>query len=142
MNIDIAGLRLERVAVVPSPLAELGMALHALSEPGHHPGLQGWVTGVTGGIATVRPSALTDTGSGCFARYASAAAPSSVCDLPFPLIVTRVRRVPAVSVRGGVGVVAGTACNAATGSSAANSPRSPGRDCRARTRRTTREPHC
>ena len=47
MHIDIAGLRPERVAVVPSPLAELGMALHALSEPGHHPGLQGWVTGVT-----------------------------------------------------------------------------------------------
>ncbi|MEH0576703.1 DUF5937 family protein [Streptomyces sp. B21-108] len=47
VNIDIAGLRPERVAVVPSPLAELGQALHALSEPGHHPGLQGWVTGVT-----------------------------------------------------------------------------------------------
>lgn len=47
MSIDIAGLRPERLAVVPSPLAELGMALHALSEPGHHPGLQGWVTGVT-----------------------------------------------------------------------------------------------
>jgi DNA-binding transcriptional ArsR family regulator len=48
VRIDIAGLRPESVAVVPSPLAELGMALHALSEPGHHPGLQGWVTGVTG----------------------------------------------------------------------------------------------
>ncbi|MFI2380100.1 DUF5937 family protein [Streptomyces sp. NPDC018964] len=47
VDIDIAGLRQERVAVVPSPLAELGMALHTLSEPGHHPGLQGWVTGVT-----------------------------------------------------------------------------------------------
>ncbi|MFC9913703.1 DUF5937 family protein [Streptomyces sp. NPDC059862] len=47
VSIDIAGLRPERVAVVPSPLAELGSALHALSEPGHHPGLQGWVTGVT-----------------------------------------------------------------------------------------------
>ncbi|MFE5189282.1 DUF5937 family protein [Streptomyces sp. NPDC056628] len=47
VSIDVAGLRPERVAVVPSPLAELGMALHALSEPGHHPGLQGWVTGVT-----------------------------------------------------------------------------------------------
>ncbi|MET9387175.1 DUF5937 family protein [Streptomyces sp. NPDC002928] len=47
VSIDIAGLRPERVAVVPSPLAELGMALHALSEPGHHPGLQAWVTGVT-----------------------------------------------------------------------------------------------
>ncbi|MFH9012433.1 DUF5937 family protein [Streptomyces sp. NPDC017943] len=47
VHIDIAGLRPERVAVVPSPLAELGMALHALSEPAHHPGLQGWVTGVS-----------------------------------------------------------------------------------------------
>ncbi|MYR45400.1 DUF5937 family protein [Streptomyces sp. SID5910] len=46
VRIDITGLRPERVAVVPSPLAELCMALHALSEPGHHPGLQGWVTGV------------------------------------------------------------------------------------------------
>ncbi|SBT95882.1 transcriptional regulator, ArsR family [Streptomyces sp. DI166] len=50
MSIDIAGLRPERVAVVPSPLAELGMALHALSEPAHHPGLQGWVTSVTAGL--------------------------------------------------------------------------------------------
>ncbi|MEU5702040.1 DUF5937 family protein [Streptomyces aurantiacus] len=47
VTIDISGLRQERVAVVPSPLAELCMALHALAEPGHHPGLQGWVTGVT-----------------------------------------------------------------------------------------------
>src|ERR1051325_1186662 len=47
VRIDIAGLRPERVAVVPSPLAELGMALHALAEPGHHPGLQGWATSVT-----------------------------------------------------------------------------------------------
>ncbi|MGC3002230.1 DUF5937 family protein [Streptomyces sp. G35A] len=47
VTIDIAGLRPERTAVVASPLAELGMALHALSEPGHHPALQGWVTGVT-----------------------------------------------------------------------------------------------
>ncbi|MFF3938212.1 DUF5937 family protein [Streptomyces phaeofaciens] len=50
VSIDIAGLRPERVAVVPSPLAELGMALHALSEPGHHPRLQGWATGVTAGL--------------------------------------------------------------------------------------------
>ncbi|MFF4270066.1 DUF5937 family protein [Streptomyces sp. NPDC001536] len=50
VRIDIAGLRPERVAVVPSPLAELGMALHALAEPGHHPGLQGWVTGVQAGL--------------------------------------------------------------------------------------------
>ncbi|WP_329300996.1 DUF5937 family protein [Streptomyces sp. NBC_00659] len=50
VHIDIRGLRPERVAVVPSPLAELGMALHALAEPGHHPGLQGWATGVTAGL--------------------------------------------------------------------------------------------
>ncbi|MBV1941556.1 metalloregulator ArsR/SmtB family transcription factor [Streptomyces sp. BV286] len=47
VTIDISGLRRERVAVVPSPLAELCMALHALAEPGHHPGLQGWATAVT-----------------------------------------------------------------------------------------------
>ncbi|MFD5446611.1 DUF5937 family protein [Streptomyces sp. NPDC127100] len=47
VRIDIAGLRPERVAVVPSPLGELCMALHALSEPAHHPGLQGWVTGAS-----------------------------------------------------------------------------------------------
>lgn len=46
VHIDITGLRRERIAVVPSPLAELGMALHALAEPAHHPGLQGWATGV------------------------------------------------------------------------------------------------
>ncbi|MFC9115101.1 MULTISPECIES: DUF5937 family protein [Streptomyces] len=47
VHIDITGLRPERTAVVLSSLAELGMALHALSEPAHHPGLQAWVTGVT-----------------------------------------------------------------------------------------------
>ncbi|MDC2949462.1 DUF5937 family protein [Streptomyces heilongjiangensis] len=46
VRIDITGLRPERVAFVPSPLAELGMALHVLAEPGHHPGAQGWATGV------------------------------------------------------------------------------------------------
>jgi DNA-binding transcriptional ArsR family regulator len=47
VDIDITGLRPGRVSVVPSPMAELSMALHALAEPAHHPGLQGWVTGVT-----------------------------------------------------------------------------------------------
>ncbi|MDX3575324.1 DUF5937 family protein [Streptomyces sp. FL07-04A] len=50
LSIDVAGLRPERVSVAPSPLAELGMALHALAEPGHHPGLRGWVTAVTAGL--------------------------------------------------------------------------------------------
>ncbi|CAM5694069.1 ArsR family transcriptional regulator OS=Streptomyces alboniger OX=132473 GN=CP975_19750 PE=4 SV=1 [Streptomyces alboniger] len=47
VRIDITGLTQERIHVVPSPLNELGMALHALSEPGHHPGLQGWATAVS-----------------------------------------------------------------------------------------------
>ncbi|MER6346128.1 DUF5937 family protein [Streptomyces sp. NPDC001595] len=45
--IDITGLPRERISFAPSPLAELGMALHALSEPGHHPKLQGWATAVS-----------------------------------------------------------------------------------------------
>ncbi|MBO1333869.1 DUF5937 family protein [Streptomyces sp. VRA16 Mangrove soil] len=50
VSIDITGLPAERIHVVPSPLAELGMALHALSEPAHHPGLQGWTTSVSAGL--------------------------------------------------------------------------------------------
>lgn len=42
VTIDIAGLPAERIAFAPSPLAELCMALHALSQPGHHPGLASW----------------------------------------------------------------------------------------------------
>ncbi|MCA1272179.1 DUF5937 family protein [Streptomyces rubiginosohelvolus] len=44
MHIDIAGLPADSVVFATSPLAELGLALHALSEPGHHPGLHGWAT--------------------------------------------------------------------------------------------------
>ncbi|MEU6662658.1 DUF5937 family protein [Streptomyces sp. NPDC046821] len=47
VSIDISGLTPERISVVPSPLGELGMALHALAEPAHHPGLQGWTTAVS-----------------------------------------------------------------------------------------------
>ncbi|MFI9239362.1 DUF5937 family protein [Streptomyces sp. NPDC053079] len=42
--IDIAGLPTERLVFRPAPLAELCTALHALAEPGHHPGLHGWTT--------------------------------------------------------------------------------------------------
>ncbi|WFB08136.1 DUF5937 family protein [Streptomyces sp. LX-29] len=45
--IEIAGLPPERIVFSPSPLAELGAALHALAEPGHHPGLHAWVTATT-----------------------------------------------------------------------------------------------
>ncbi|MGW7078612.1 DUF5937 family protein [Streptomyces sp. NPDC054866] len=47
MHIDIAGLPQERILFEPSPLAELGVALHALAETGHHPGLHGWATATT-----------------------------------------------------------------------------------------------
>ncbi|MFG3260474.1 DUF5937 family protein [Streptomyces sp. NPDC048172] len=42
--IDITGLPPERIVFSPSPLAELGAALHALAEPGHHPALHSWAT--------------------------------------------------------------------------------------------------
>ncbi|MEU9000019.1 DUF5937 family protein [Streptomyces caniferus] len=50
--IDITGLPPERIVFSPSPLAELGAALHALSEPGHHPGLHGWVTATNAALET------------------------------------------------------------------------------------------
>ncbi|MEV3932091.1 MULTISPECIES: DUF5937 family protein [unclassified Streptomyces] len=50
MHIDIAGLPPERMVFETSPLAELGLALHALSEPGHHPGLHGWATATSAAL--------------------------------------------------------------------------------------------
>ncbi|MFD7922066.1 DUF5937 family protein [Streptomyces sp. NPDC059740] len=44
MHIDITGLPPERIRFELSPLAEMGAALHVLSEPGHHPGQHGWAT--------------------------------------------------------------------------------------------------
>ncbi|MFI9079029.1 DUF5937 family protein [Streptomyces sioyaensis] len=50
--IDITGLPPEHIVFSPSPLAELGAALHALSEPGHHPGLHVWVTATHAALHT------------------------------------------------------------------------------------------
>ncbi|MFG3499199.1 DUF5937 family protein [Streptomyces sp. NPDC047928] len=50
MSIDITGLPPERVLFEISPLAELGVALHALAEPAHHPGLHGWATATAAGL--------------------------------------------------------------------------------------------
>ncbi|MEU9983326.1 DUF5937 family protein [Streptomyces sp. NPDC050856] len=50
MTIDITGLPPERVVFDISPLAELGVALHALTEPAHHPGLHGWATATAAGL--------------------------------------------------------------------------------------------
>ncbi|WP_171166482.1 DUF5937 family protein [Streptomyces sp. I05A-00742] len=50
VTIDITGLPPERVLFAVSPLAELGHALHVLTEPKHHPGLNGWVTSTAAGL--------------------------------------------------------------------------------------------
>ncbi|MFC7302762.1 DUF5937 family protein [Streptomyces monticola] len=50
VHIDVGGLSPENVSVTLSPLAELGMALHALAEPDHHPGLQSWARTISAGL--------------------------------------------------------------------------------------------
>ncbi|MEV4425359.1 DUF5937 family protein [Streptomyces sp. R-07] len=50
VTIDITGLPHERIAFCPSPLAELGAALHALAEPTHHPRLHAWTTTTTAAL--------------------------------------------------------------------------------------------
>ncbi|MCB5164252.1 DUF5937 family protein [Streptomyces bambusae] len=50
VTIDIAGLPRERIVFAPSPLAELCMALHALSQPAHHPGLASWAAGTSAAL--------------------------------------------------------------------------------------------
>lgn len=50
VSIEIAGLPPERITFSPSPLAELGTALHTLSAPGHHPGVHGWATATNAGL--------------------------------------------------------------------------------------------
>ncbi|WP_405529856.1 DUF5937 family protein [Streptomyces avidinii] len=50
VTIDIAGLPTERITFAPSPLAELCMSLHALSQPAHHPGLTSWTTAIAASL--------------------------------------------------------------------------------------------
>ncbi|MFJ3584859.1 DUF5937 family protein [Streptomyces sp. NPDC090127] len=50
VTIDITGLPHERIVFCPSPLGELGAALHALSEPAHHTGLHAWATTTSAGL--------------------------------------------------------------------------------------------
>ncbi|MEU9373589.1 DUF5937 family protein [Streptomyces sp. NPDC048255] len=50
VTIDIAGLPTERIFFTTSPLAELCMALHALSQPAHHPGLASWTTATSAAL--------------------------------------------------------------------------------------------
>ena len=50
VTIDIAGLPAERIRFAPSPLSELCMTLHALSQPAHHPGLASWTTATSAAL--------------------------------------------------------------------------------------------
>ncbi|MFE0582963.1 MULTISPECIES: DUF5937 family protein [unclassified Streptomyces] len=50
VTIDIAGLPHERITFAPSPLAELSMALHALSQPSHHPRLASWTAATSASL--------------------------------------------------------------------------------------------
>ncbi|MFJ2743496.1 DUF5937 family protein [Streptomyces sp. NPDC087440] len=60
VSVDITGLPPERIDFAISPLGELGMALHALSEPGHHPGLHGWATATSSALKPDLADRLTE----------------------------------------------------------------------------------
>lgn len=60
VSIDIHGLPPERIDFAISPLAELGMALHALCEPGHHPKHHGWATATSAGLKPDLADRLTE----------------------------------------------------------------------------------
>ncbi|MFJ8896053.1 DUF5937 family protein [Leifsonia sp. NPDC102414] len=50
VSIDVSRVQTEQFRIAPSPLAELGSAIHLLVEPTHHPAHSGWVASVTGAI--------------------------------------------------------------------------------------------
>lgn len=62
VDIDITGLPPERIVFSLSPLAELGTALHALAEPGHHPGLHGWTTATSAALKPELADRLHEAG--------------------------------------------------------------------------------
>ena len=51
VSIDVTSVSADQYLFAPSPLAELGSALHLLVEPAHHQPQNGWVTAATAGIA-------------------------------------------------------------------------------------------
>jgi DNA-binding transcriptional ArsR family regulator len=44
VSIDVSGVAEDQYVFAPSPLADLGSALHLLAEPGHHAQQAGWIT--------------------------------------------------------------------------------------------------
>jgi DNA-binding transcriptional ArsR family regulator len=60
VTVEIAGLPPERIVFSPSPLAELGTALHALSQPEHHPTVSAWATSVRAALTPDVADRLSD----------------------------------------------------------------------------------
>ena len=50
VSIDVSGVATEEYRFAPSPLAELGSALHLLVEPAHHPTQNSWVTSISASV--------------------------------------------------------------------------------------------
>ncbi|WP_349867219.1 DUF5937 family protein [Leifsonia sp. WHRI 6310E] len=50
VSIDVSRVRAEGYRFAPSPLAELGSAVHLLVEPAHHPAQNGWVSSVAASV--------------------------------------------------------------------------------------------
>lgn len=55
VSIDVSRVTAEGYRFAPSPLAELGSAVHLLVEPAHHPAQNGWVSSVA---ASIEPELL------------------------------------------------------------------------------------
>lgn len=55
VSIDVSRVTTEHYRFAPSPLAELGSAVHLLVEPAHHPAQGGWVSSVA---ASIEPGLL------------------------------------------------------------------------------------
>jgi DNA-binding transcriptional ArsR family regulator len=50
ISIDVTGVSADQYLFAPSPLAELGSALHLLAEPAHHTTQSGWITAAAAGL--------------------------------------------------------------------------------------------
>jgi DNA-binding transcriptional ArsR family regulator len=50
VTIDVTGLAADDYLFAPSPLAELGSALHVIAEPAHHPTRSGWVNAMSAAL--------------------------------------------------------------------------------------------
>jgi DNA-binding transcriptional ArsR family regulator len=88
LTIDITGVAPERYLFAPSPLAELTSMMHALSEPGHHPALHGWIA-ATG--ASLKPE-LSERMIEADFLWRSARADFFVPGLPHPVPLDLVQR--------------------------------------------------